>query len=64
MSCLQYKSKGRLNSILGQGPFNKEEIKFLISKITQVYNNLLSMSNEESFEKPLIAYLYDLWNIC
>ena len=51
-------------------PMYEEQRKLLFTKITQVYKDFLNMPNEEqlslifnNFEKPLIVYLYDSWNI-
>ena len=52
-------------------PMYEEQRKVLFTKITQVYKNFLNMPNEEqlslifnNFEKPLIVYLNNSWNIC
>ena len=49
---------------------HEEQRNLLFTKITQVYKDFLNMSNEEqmslifnNFEKLLIVYLYDSWNI-
>ena len=48
----------------------EEQRNLFLIKITQLYKDFLNMSNEEqlslifnNFEKPLIVYLYDSWNI-
>ena len=57
---------------LSHCPMYEEQRKVLFdTKITQVYEDFFNMPNEEqlslifnNFEKPLIVYLNDSWNIC